>query len=232
MTYQVFLKNEYVRDAQGYLHMQLPQTDNEDIFDDKHENGWSDVSGDMLLMELHDTTYQDVVNRLQTLYSDADFKVFRITSIIQTEQPTNIIDAEFVYEYEEKQVCVPCKINMNTKEVFDIADTKENCNNYHLEKLFVLINNTDYPVFSADGLDEDDNETFWYDVPAPAEMCSDIIDIHSSLSDIVDYCKNKEERHASCVQCPLRKSYSTKQPDCCLLHMIQRPSDLAISEKH
>lgn len=86
MDYQVFLRNEYVRDAQGYLRMQLPQTDDKDIFDDKQEDGWSDVCGDMLLMELHNAMYPEVLNRIQTLYPDADMNVFRISSVSQIQE--------------------------------------------------------------------------------------------------------------------------------------------------
>lgn len=53
------------------------------------------------------------------------------------------------------------------------------------------------------------------------------ITMNSSLSEIIKYCKQKQDQHASCMNCSLRKnSYYTAQPECCLLHMIQRPSDL------
>lgn len=51
-------------------------------------------------------------------------------------------------------------------------------------------------------------------------------EVIEAVNIILSYCKDREDRHASCIHCPIRKSYGTRQPECCKLHMIERPSKL------
>ena len=59
------------------------------------------------------------------------------------------------------EVTTNCKINMETKEVFDIeiayVDGLE-----ILEKEYVVIDGEEYPVFQLSDITEEDNE-FWYE---------------------------------------------------------------------
>lgn len=50
--------------------------------------------------------------------------------------------------------------------------------------------------------------------------------VKESFEMIINYCKERSNMHASCLGCPIRKSYGTKQPEICKLHMIERPSDI------
>lgn len=55
-------------------------------------------------------------------------------------------------------------------------------------------------------------------------------ELEEALNVIIKYCKEKEETNYSCISCPLSKWYETRQPQCCILHMISRPSELKIFE--
>ena len=52
------------------------------------------------------------------------------------------------------------------------------------------------------------------------------ISIEECLDKLVTHCKLREKNHSSCLGCPVRKTYGTKQPQVCKLNMISRPSDL------
>lgn len=53
-----------------------------------------------------------------------------------------------------------CKINLETKEVFDIQTSSYNGD--ILEKEYVIIDGEEYPVFQLSDITEEDDE-FWYD---------------------------------------------------------------------
>lgn len=60
------------------------------------------------------------------------------------------------------EVTTNCKVNMETKEVFDIelAEVDESLD--ILEKEYVVIDDVEYPVFQLSDITEEDNE-FWYE---------------------------------------------------------------------
>ena len=60
------------------------------------------------------------------------------------------------------EITTNCKVNMETKEVFDIelAEVDESLD--ILEKEYVVIDDVEYPVFQLSDLTEEDNE-FWYE---------------------------------------------------------------------
>lgn len=60
------------------------------------------------------------------------------------------------------EVTTNCKVNMETKEVFDIelAEVDESLD--ILEKEYVVIDDVEYPVFQLSDIIEEDNE-FWYE---------------------------------------------------------------------
>ena len=55
------------------------------------------------------------------------------------------------------------------------------------------------------------------------------VSVEECLNILVMHCKLKEKNQASCLGCPVRKSYGTKQPQVCKLNMIERPSDLELN---
>lgn len=50
--------------------------------------------------------------------------------------------------------------------------------------------------------------------------------VRDSITTIIDYCAERKRKNASCLGCPARKNYGTKQPEVCKFNMITRPSDL------
>ena len=60
------------------------------------------------------------------------------------------------------EVTTNCKVNMETREVFDIelAEVDESLD--ILEKEYVVIDDVEYPVFQLSDITEEDNE-FWYE---------------------------------------------------------------------
>lgn len=60
------------------------------------------------------------------------------------------------------EVTTDCKVNMETREVFDIelAEVDESLD--ILEKEYVVIDDVEYPVFQLSDITEEDNE-FWYE---------------------------------------------------------------------
>lgn len=74
-----------------------------------------------------------------------------------------IINATFTSVWDGGYaVTTDCKVNMKTKEVFDIKITDENADSFDvLEREFITINNQDYPVFQSSDITEEDDE-WWY----------------------------------------------------------------------
>lgn len=70
----VFLKADYVRDAQGFLNGHI------DDFDDIHDSdeAWRDVCGPMLLMNVAAINLEEVIERIDSVYPHADKRVFEI----------------------------------------------------------------------------------------------------------------------------------------------------------
>lgn len=67
-----------------------------------------------------------------------------------------------------------------------------------------------------------------YDI-TDSEIESDITPeekVSNGFETIISYCKKREDEHASCIGCPIRKEYGTKQPEVCKLNMIARPSHI------
>lgn len=53
--------------------------------------------------------------------------------------------------------------------------------------------------------------------------------VEECLNTLVAHCKLRKKNQASCLGCPVRKSYGTKQPEVCKLNMVERPSDLELN---
>lgn len=78
-------------------------------------------------------------------------------------EKNNIITALFVSEWDGgTQITTPCKVNLDTKEVFEVelADCGENVGT--LDREFIVIDDWDYPVFQISDITEEDDE-FWYE---------------------------------------------------------------------
>ena len=59
------------------------------------------------------------------------------------------------------EIDTPCKVNLETKEVFDIVTSRYNGD--HLEKEYIEIDGKEFPVFQISDIADEDNE-FWYGV--------------------------------------------------------------------
>ena len=75
--------------------------------------------------------------------------------MIKNAKFTSVWDSDY-------EVTTDCKVNMETKEVFDIelAEVDESLD--ILEKEYVVIDDVEYPVFQLSDITEEDNE-FWYE---------------------------------------------------------------------
>lgn len=60
------------------------------------------------------------------------------------------------------EVTTNCKVNMETREVFDIELAEVDESFEILEKEYVVIDDVEYPVFQLSDIVEEDNE-FWYE---------------------------------------------------------------------
>ena len=79
-------------------------------------------------------------------------------------EKNNIITALFVSEWDGgTQITTPCKVNLDTKEVFEVelADCGESVGT--LDREFIVIDDWEYPVFQISDITEEDDE-FWYEV--------------------------------------------------------------------
>lgn len=77
----------------------------------------------------------------------------------------NIVKAEFTSVWDGGfAVTTGCKVNMDTKEVFDIEVSEETADLVNeLDKEYVTINGVDYSVFSEEDYPEGQS-SFWYRV--------------------------------------------------------------------
>lgn len=69
-TYLVYLKEAYVRDAQGCLRGSAHQTDN--------ETHWQDISGPVLLMQIATRHPEYIWSKIAICYPDADLNIFEV----------------------------------------------------------------------------------------------------------------------------------------------------------
>ena len=60
------------------------------------------------------------------------------------------------------EVTTNCKVNMETREFFDIELAEVDESFEILEKEYVVIDDVEYPVFQLSDIAEEDNE-FWYE---------------------------------------------------------------------
>lgn len=85
-TYLVYLKDAYVRDAQGYLFGKVEEMD-------EVEDGWNDVFGPLLLMTLNVASDKDVWEKIHRWYPEADPEVFTVEKVCggieSVEKPEN-----------------------------------------------------------------------------------------------------------------------------------------------
>ena len=77
--YLVYLKADYVRDAQGYLFGKVEE------ISEKEEEGWGDVSGPLLLMKFQADSNAEAWDRIIRWYPEADPEVFQVEKICGTK---------------------------------------------------------------------------------------------------------------------------------------------------
>lgn len=72
-----------------------------------------------------------------------------------------IISASFVSEWDGgTQIITSCKVNLDTKEVFNIQSVDCNVNN--LEEEYIIINDEKFPVLQKSDITENSDE-YWYE---------------------------------------------------------------------
>lgn len=71
MRYLVFIKADYVRDAQAYLG-EL----SEDIFDDEHEENWRDINGPVLVLDGNFDSTIKMFDTIMKMYPTTDISIF------------------------------------------------------------------------------------------------------------------------------------------------------------
>ena len=72
--YLVFIKEEYVRDAQAY---EGPMESEEDIFSNyQSEQYWKDAGGPLLVFEGYANSEEEILDKLKPLYPQADASIF------------------------------------------------------------------------------------------------------------------------------------------------------------
>lgn len=78
-TYLVYLKEDYVRDAQGYLFGTVSE------ISEREEEGWGDVSGPVLLMQFEAQSDEEAWDRVIRWYPEADPEVFEMEKVRELE---------------------------------------------------------------------------------------------------------------------------------------------------
>ena len=74
---------------------------------------------------------------------------------------TKVKEALFISVWDGGvEIDTPCKVNLETKEVFDIVTSRYNGD--HLEKEYIEIDGEEFPVSQISDIVDEDNE-FWYD---------------------------------------------------------------------
>lgn len=107
--------------------------------------------------------------------TDAHFKFgdgnwdFAICEVVDTKYPENIKDAMFTSVWDGGfEITTKCKVNTETKEIFDIEVSESNADVVELlDEEYVTIDGIDYRAVTAEYAnlypEEMDDETFWYE---------------------------------------------------------------------
>ena len=78
-------------------------------------------------------------------------------SVIKNGLFTSVWDGGF-------EITTKCKVNTETREIFDIEVSESTADAVNeLDEEYVTIDGVDYSVANHDDIDEDDEETFWYE---------------------------------------------------------------------
>ena len=75
-----------------------------------------------------------------------------------------ISNAAFTSVWSNTTITTPCKVNTETREIFDIEIVDVNTDNMILEREYVTVNGVKYPAYSAytDDEDWDEDMDYWY----------------------------------------------------------------------
>lgn len=78
-------------------------------------------------------------------------------SVIKNGLFTSVWDGGF-------EITTKCKVNTETKEIFDIEVSESTADAVNeLDEEYVTIDGVDYSASDHDDIDEDDEETYWYE---------------------------------------------------------------------
>ena len=77
----------------------------------------------------------------------------------------NIVNATFVSVWDgDIHLSSNCKVNMETREIFDIEMHTDVDGLDCLDAEYVEIDGQQYPAYPKWGIEEDDNDCFWYNM--------------------------------------------------------------------
>ena len=77
-------------------------------------------------------------------------------------EKNHIINAAFTSVWDgDTCVTTPCKVDMDTREVFDIGQNSDVADAVdHLDREYITVNGQEYPVVPSD--EKETEEEFWY----------------------------------------------------------------------
>lgn len=130
--YQAYINSGYVRDAQVYCADCF--SEDIDIFDYEHEDGWGDADGSMLIFDGYYESVDEVAEELSRYYPDASANIFHIKAFPAiTEDSKEVCHYEntssFADAIEVKRYVSPQMLSVNTP-AGDIVACKGTDNHY------------------------------------------------------------------------------------------------------
>lgn len=87
-TILVFIKSEYIRDAQAYIGNKLPKNKDEIYMDCENEQYWQDTSPHGFVAFYNEKTIKEAKESIKTCYPNADEDIFLFLPVTVTSEET------------------------------------------------------------------------------------------------------------------------------------------------
>ena len=154
----VFIKSGYVRDMQAFVGIDL-DIEEVDIFAKENDKGWRDCEGSVLVAVYPNVSEEEALQKIKQVYPDASDHAFAFH--IMYPKPEYIKDATFTTVWDDgaSVISTACKVNTETKEVFDIIQADGGYVS-HLDMQYVSFGGNDYIVAQKDEMVSENQ--FWY----------------------------------------------------------------------
>ena len=153
----VFIKSGYVRDMQAFVGLDL-DVEEIDAFAEENEKGWRDCEGSVLIASYPNVSEEEALQKIKKVYPDASDHAFAFH--IMYPKPEYIKDATFTTVWDDgaSVISTSCRVNTETKEVFDIAQADADVS--QLDMQYVSFGGNDYIVTRSD--EKVSENQFWY----------------------------------------------------------------------